>query len=81
MLPDYQGIGLSKYLLDFVGEFVTIANNKLMITTSQPSLNFILKKSSKWRLQRFGRVSKRGKTGSIKVHSSTRITTSWIYCK
>lgn len=82
VLPDYQGIGLGKIVMNYVGEILKKENLKLGITTSQPSLNYSLKFDKKWKLIRIGRVGKIGKTSIIKndkTLSTNRITTSWIY--
>lgn len=81
VLPDYQGIGLGGILLDFVGKYFTLKGFKFGITTSQPSLNFSLKKKKNWSLIRIGRIN--GNNKSLKALNKTvsfnRITTSWFY--
>ena len=82
VLPDYQGIGLGSIILDYCGKYFSKKGFKFGITTSQPSLNFSLKKNKNWSLIRIGRVGKIGKTSKInsnKTLSINRITTSWFY--
>lgn len=80
VLPDYQGIGLSKIIMNYVGEALKKKNLKLGITTSQPSLNYSLKFDKKWKLIRIGRILRNKNLKALnKSVSSNRITTSWIY--
>ena len=82
VLPDYQGIGLGGILLDFVAKYFTLKGFKFGITTSQPSLNFSLKRKKNWNLIRIGRMNnKNGLKTLNKTASSNRITTSWFYQK
>jgi GNAT superfamily N-acetyltransferase len=80
VLPDYQGIGLGGILLDFVAKHFTLKGFKFGITTSQPSLNFSLKKKKDWSLIRIGRMpGSNGLKVLNKKTSNNRITTSWFY--
>lgn len=80
VLPDYQGIGLGKIIMNFVAKLLKKRNLRLGITTSQPSLNYSLKLDKNWKLIRIGRTSSNdGLKGLNKSISSNRITTSWIY--
>jgi GNAT superfamily N-acetyltransferase len=80
VLPDYQGIGFGGILLDFVGKYFTLKGFKFGITTSQPSLNFSLKKKKNWNLIRNGRMPNSNQNkGLSKTVSSNRITASWFY--
>jgi GNAT superfamily N-acetyltransferase len=80
VLPDYQGIGLGKIIMNFVGKLLKKQNLKLGITTSQPSLNYSLKLDKNWKLVRIGRLlGNNGLKSLNKSKSSNRITTSWIY--
>jgi hypothetical protein len=80
ILPDYQGIGLSKILLNFMG---TIINDyPFAITTSNPALINSLKKDDNWICSRCSRLKKQ--TGTIsrainKTVSEKRITTTFIF--
>lgn len=80
VLPDYQGVGLGKIIMNYVGQMLKKKNLKLGITTSQPSLNYSLKFDKKWKLIRIGRLSPHNGLKALnKSKSSNRITTSWIY--
>jgi GNAT superfamily N-acetyltransferase len=80
VLPDYQGIGLGSIILDYCGKYFNQKGFKFGITTSQPSLNYALKRKKSWNLIRVGRTSPNsGIAGLNKTLSSSRITTSWFY--
>lgn len=79
ILPDYQGIGLSKILLNFMG---TIINDyPFAITTSNPALINSLKNDNNWICTAQNRGKKHtGVLKSIrKQNSIKRITTTFVY--
>jgi hypothetical protein len=81
ILPDYQGIGLGKIFLDFMGNY--IKDYPFAITTSQPALINSLKKDKNW----ICTMCQRGKkhTGVLKSMvnnlSIKRIITTFVYRK
>lgn len=79
ILPDYQGIGIGKKLLDFVCQYFVDLQNRISIITSNPILNHVLKKDKKWKLKEYGR--KKAHNGSIGKgwSSGNRITFTWEY--
>lgn len=80
MLPDYQGIGLGGIILDYCGKYFSNKGFKFGITTSQPSLNYALKRKKNWNLIRIGRMNNSNGIAALnKTASSNRITTSWFY--
>lgn len=83
VLPDYQGIGIGKALMNFVAEHYTSKGYRLTITTSHPSINKSLKKP--WRLYRSGKVQRPGRTSSLRElkrsNTASRMTCSWEYVK
>jgi hypothetical protein len=85
VLPDYQGIGLSKYTSDFIGDMLKREGKAYITTTSNPARIATLKKSSKWICTRIGRASIGGNNGKIQNKhkkgstSSDRITASFKY--
>jgi len=85
ILPDYQGIGLSKILRNFIAEYYIMQNKSFITTTSSPALINSMKNDKNWRCTRIGRASKGGSNGLIqnknkdKSTSNDRITTSWEY--
>lgn len=80
ILPDWQGIGLSHYLLDTIADIVHNMRYRFIITTTHPALCNIYKKSGNWILTRVGRVSTSSRTAQLKkTMSKSRITTSWEY--
>jgi len=81
VLPDYQGIGIGKALLNFVGMYYTKRGFRLTITTSHPALNKSFRKP--WRLTHQGRVSLIGTNSGMpdlnKTVTTNRNTCSWEY--
>jgi GNAT superfamily N-acetyltransferase len=81
VLPDYQGIGIGKVLINFVAKFYTNLGFRVSITTSHPAINKSLKLP--WNLVRQGRTSSIGKTSTRKMFGRTistrRYTCSWEY--
>ncbi len=84
MLPDYQGIGVGKRLLNFIAELYTSQTRiPFYILTSNPQI--IRGNMENWRITRLGHASKgNGNTrmndeirGSL---SRKRITVSMQYC-
>lgn len=83
IIPDYQGIGLSKILRNFIGEELKKNGKSFITTTSSLALIQSMKKDYNWRCTRIGRTS----SGSGKIQnknkkdstSNARITTSWEY--
>lgn len=79
ILPDYQGIGLGKIFLNYMGSY--IKDYPFAITTSQPALVNCLKKDNHWRcsLHQRGKIHT-GKLKSLKNNMSIkRIITSFVY--
>ena len=78
--PDYQGIGVGKILLDYIGKLYRKDGFRYTITTSNVALMYSLKKDKKWRLKSYGRkpfhtslsFDHLKRTGSAK-----RLTSSW----
>lgn len=80
VLPDYQGIGVGKALMNFVGDHYTKTGFRLTITTSHPAINKSMRPP--WYLMRQGRVGGIGQTGAVglnKTVTSNRNTCSWEY--
>jgi GNAT superfamily N-acetyltransferase len=76
-LPDYQGLGIAKEFINFLGEKYSKDEYRLRITTSHPSMLRSMNNDPKWRCARVGRVSK---SHSIsKSGSQNRLTSSWEY--
>ncbi len=53
VLPDYQGLGLSSIMNEFLGELYNKEHKKLSIVTTHPGLIKQYIKSSKWKLNNF----------------------------
>lgn len=85
VLPDYQGIGVAKFILDFLGDFYTKNNTALSITSSSLPVYKALIKNPNWVLKRKGFVGVLGKTSKIvnrlKGNSSSRLTFSFEFVK
>lgn len=85
VLPDYQGIGLSKYTTEYIAEMLKKEGKHYITTTSNPARIATLKKSPKFICTRIGRASTGSNSG--KIHnknkkgstSSERITASFKY--
>jgi GNAT superfamily N-acetyltransferase len=81
VLPDYQGIGIGKVLMNFVAKFYADLGFRVTITTSHPAINKSMKPP--WYLFRQGRTSSIGKTSTRKMFGRTltigRFTCSWEY--
>lgn len=84
VLPDYQGIGLGKKLLDSMCELYKDEGNRPRIVTSQPALINGLKRCPKWACTHIGRkVSHTGGLRKKGAHTqgsgANRITASFEY--
>jgi ABC-type Mn2+/Zn2+ transport system ATPase subunit len=79
ILPDYQGLGIGKILLNTVADIVKKEGKRVGITTSAPSLIFSLKKDPNWACKRFGRCKPHGGRGVGVMGSYERITVSFEY--
>lgn len=77
--PDFQGIGLSGYLLNSLKDFYP--NKRISIVTSAPSLIYSLAKCKNWRCTRKGRMTKHKGVLSkgSGSNSSNRLTASFEY--
>jgi GNAT superfamily N-acetyltransferase len=83
VLPDYQGIGIGKRLLNFIAELYTCQTRlPFYILTSNPQI--IRGKMENWRIKRFGHASKAWEETRINNEirnslSRNRITVSLQY--
>jgi ABC-type dipeptide/oligopeptide/nickel transport system ATPase subunit len=80
--PDYQGIGIGNFMIDFVANHVVQNGYRYFATTSSQAIINYRKKHKNWKCTRIGRVAAYGKTGQFaksKAASNNRITTSWEY--
>lgn len=78
VLPDYQGIGIGKLLLNEIAKLYK--EFRFTITTSHPSLNRSLVKDNNWKLLRQGKVSRLSNTGNSLLKNTLSInrnTCSW----
>jgi GNAT superfamily N-acetyltransferase len=83
VLPDYQGIGVGKRLLNFIAELYTSQMNlPFYLTTSNPQL--VHGNLGNWKIKRFGHSS-HGREGTwinrglLKSNSKRRLTVSLEY--
>ena len=93
ILPDYQGIGLSKIMTELICDNLITDGFKIYGQTSHPAVINYRKNSKKWCLKKYGRGSKSSKANStlkskIKTENTgknsknisiNKITTSWEY--
>jgi len=87
ILPDYQGLGLGKIFLNYMGS--VICDYDFSITTSQPSLVYSLKKDKNWICISHGLGKKMGGRGGRfqtdvgknfnKTISLNRIISTFVY--
>lgn len=81
VLPDYQGVGIGKRLLNWVGEYYKSQGFRIILTTSHPSINNSI--SDTWTLKRRGRIPSFGKNSMLHQFKDTttidRLTCSWEY--
>ena len=74
VLPDYQGIGIGKKMISFVGARYKAQNYRFIITSSHPSIIHSLSFDNKWKLIRFGRVNRNNLDKEDKSGSFKRVT-------
>jgi GNAT superfamily N-acetyltransferase len=73
VLPDYQGIGVGKRLLNFIAELYTSQMNMpFYILTSNPQIT--RGRMENWRITRFGHASKG--QGSTRMNNELRSSLS-----
>jgi GNAT superfamily N-acetyltransferase len=83
VLPDYQGIGVGKHLLNFIAELYSSQTKmRFYILTSNPQL--IRGNMNNWKITRFGHASKAKENAIINSEiksslSRKRITVSLMY--
>lgn len=80
ILPDYQGIGLGKKLLDIIAEYYVKQGFDFSIVTSAKNLIYSLKKSSNWVLSRYN-VSSTQNIKSLKGTNRKNCKTASFYYK
>ena len=79
-IPDYQGIGVGKLILNEVGKIYRAQRFRYRITTSHPKLIRSLNKDPLWVTCRTGRMGRTGRTGRTDLDrtlSRNRITASF----
>lgn len=81
VLPEYQGVGIGKTLLNYVAEYYKSQGVEFRFTTSTPAIVYPLKSDNKWMCISYGRVKQlNSKEKSFnKTLSLNRITTAWKY--
>lgn len=86
VLPDYQGIGIARGLLDYLGEYYDNAGKALIIQTSNIGMAMMLASNPRWRVGRVGRVGRGSAGGAVHNYnnkantiSNARITISAEY--
>lgn len=82
ILPDYQGIGLGKKFLELIAEKYIKLGWDFSIITSAKNLISALRKSNKWCLYRYSRISNE-KNSKSKIEKNIRhrdcYTASFMY--
>ena len=83
ILPDFQGIGLSKIFRNNVASYYKTINKSFITTTSSVALINSMKNDKNWKCKRIGRSNKHNSTTTGKNFSKStsiaRNTTSWEY--
>ena len=85
VLPDYQGVGIGKEIMNYTAEILKKEGKTPIITTSSISMIMALKKQPRWICTRIGRAGKGSRTGlfqNLNVKFSTshaRITAAFRY--
>jgi len=81
VLPDYQGIGISRHLTDFIAQRYKDAGNRYICTTSHTVLIMSRKNNPNWITTRIGRAAgvSKSKVRQVNVTSHARITASFEY--
>jgi len=75
-LPDYQGVGIAKAMLEKLSSIYSKKGLGMNIVTSHPALANYLFKSNKWTVFRKGRVSPADNLKLKKTSSASRLTVS-----
>lgn len=83
VLPDYQGIGIGRILLNTISGYYNKLGYIVGLITSHPALNKSLQYDEHWRMGRMGRMGRKLPHKSIlnlnKTVSKNRLTCSWFY--
>lgn len=80
VLPDYQGVGLSRHMLEFVAQLWIRRGYRMTITTSNPALCVMFGGDVHWQLKQLGRMKPpKGLKCLRRTSSARRMTTSWEY--
>ena len=82
LLPDYQGLGIGKKLLNITSNIISSKYIKVHIVTSLKGFGKSLLKDKKWKLLHYGMISKHGGNFKNKLNlysSSNRNTYSFKY--
>lgn len=79
-MPDYQGIGVGKKLLDFVSRRYVGIGKRVRLVTSNGAFINSLNKDNKWKLKDQGRIMPtKSKKSTFSRKTGNKLTTSWEY--
>ena len=84
--PDYQGLGIGSALVDWVGQKLSVQGFKINLVTAHPGMLKSLAKSKRWRLDRYGQLSKGSKKNPGQLasrnakFSATRNSATFVFC-
>lgn len=88
ILPDYQGAGIGMIFQNEIAKHYDETLNKTFIlTTSHPAIVHALKQDPNWRMTRYGRAGRQGKTDKYQYKdkrdptSNNRITVAFQYVR
>lgn len=85
VLPDFQGVGIGNRISEFVGRLYREQGFRYLSTSSNPAMIHHRAKSMKWKMIRFGKVARQGKTTNkscsqfARTNSCKRITASFEF--
>ena len=81
IIPEFQGFGLALKFMNIISMIYKSSGEQIRIVTSLKPFIKALKKSSNWKLERFGRVANSRKNAELKQKSISydRITASFLF--
>jgi hypothetical protein len=82
VLPEYQGFGIAKIMMNELSNFFYQQNNRIRIVTSHIAMIRSLKPDPNWKLVRIGRVGRPSPTSNQNSisNSRNRLTCAFEYC-
>lgn len=79
VMPDYQGLGIAKNLVNTVAQRYVDNGYRVITTTTNPQMTNTRKKDPRWVLRNAGRANYNATYKMSKTASWDRLTCSWEY--